>query len=225
MSNSEPFGNPYKEVLLALNGTQCPYLVIGGVAVVQHGSSRFTPDVNLALDFGAEQVTCALHTLQAMGLCGPKEFPIETMAKPEERERAREEYGALLPLGDLGLPNFSADLLLEPLSNFSELFAQRVPLAAFGTVVPMLSLKDLLQMKNDLNRPQDQMDVEQLEFIAKVATFPDPDIAYDALQSELPLGVDRGYYDSLMEFQKLSPDERFDWLLKMLSAVGGFCVF
>lgn len=221
----EKTGNPYKDVLLALEHSRCPFLVIGGVAVVLHGSNRFTPDVNILIDFSSDLFPQAIESIERLGLHPATSIPVDSVPDQATRQELVAAGHTFLRFSDSQLPNFSLDLLLVDIGSFSELYARRVQFPVQNTELAALGLADLIALKQCLNRMQDQVDVMQLELVQKILAQADPENAYEHLQAELPAGFDEAFYKSLVNFQTLSTEERLDWLQNMLAAVGGFCLF
>jgi hypothetical protein len=217
-------GNPYCDVIAVLNHSQCPYLIIGGVAVVLHGSSRFTPDINLLLDFKSENFKYALAGLKWLGLTSSENIQLEELLSEENRKNLVNANKPLFKLDSKEFPSFSADLLLAGDLDFSSLHANRQELPVFGHPTTIVSLDDLINMKQNLNRPQDQMDVMQLMIVRAINQCGDAKKALESLAGKIPDDYDRSFVENLNSFRSLTPTQKFEWLLEMLAAVGGFCL-
>lgn len=224
-ANFEKSGNPYADVIQAVELSGCPYLIIGGVAVVLHGSNRFTPDVNILLDFTSSHFGQALALLENLGLRYAGQGAIPDVRDPAVREKLCAAGEILLRFEDLSMPNFSVDILLAAVGDFEEMYARRSDFPLGSSRVSVLGLEDLLRMKRELHRMQDQVDVMQLEFLQKVLQHPSGSRSFETFEAEAPAGFEQPSFESLLAFQELSHEDRFDWLRDVLAAVGGFCMF
>jgi hypothetical protein len=55
------------EILSRLNKAGVRYLIVGGLAVVYHGYSRFTSDLDLIIAFDEENILKAINTFENLG--------------------------------------------------------------------------------------------------------------------------------------------------------------
>ena len=220
----EKTGNPYTDVILALEASGCPYLIIGGVAVVMHGSNRFTPDVNILIDFSSSLFGQAVRLLESIGLRYASTGPMPDVRDPAVRQSLCGTGEVLLRFEDPSMPNFSVDMLLADIGDFEDLFTRRSRFSLESGHVSVVGLDDLLEMKRELNRMQDQVDVGQLEFLKKIHAR-SGERSFDVFEADAPPGVEESSFESLLAFQDLSHEDRFSWLRDVLAAVGGFCMF
>ncbi len=225
MSGEIDTQNPYFEVFRTLNASGCPYIVIGGIAVVLHGSNRFTPDVNILLDFRHPQAAAALQALNSLGLKPTPQLSSCNIANPAVRADLLAQGIQLFKLENAALPNFSADVVVVSVGDFDHLQNQSTVCQAYGLSFHICGLQDLINMKKALNRPQDQMDVTNLELIQSIAHCSTAEEAYKFLDETLPEGFDFNYFSNLFDFGKLPAEEKLNWLIQMLAALGGFCMF
>lgn len=129
------------------------YVVVGGYAVNYHGYSRSTQDFDLLLFPSAENATRIMDALEEFGF-GEAGIPKEYF------ERA----GSAIHLGVE--PN-RIDLLtrLEGVSN-EQIFANATRGALLSLTMNLISLTDLIEVKQRSSRPRDLADAAELEEIA-----------------------------------------------------------
>ena len=154
-----------ESLVRALNAAQVDYLIVGGLAVNAHGFVRLTRDVDLVIRLTPENATRGLHALLAIGYRMSIPEPPEAFADARERERWREEKGMIvLKLWSDEHRRTPIDIFVyEPFSFESELArALRLELLP-GVSAPVVALDTLLEMKRTAGRPQDLLDISELE--------------------------------------------------------------
>ena len=210
--------NPYYNAIAALNAAQTPYVVIGGFALIMHGANRFTPDINVVVDFsGIDRVIASLRRL---GLTGDPKYPEAGLANLDTRDAWANSGQRFYKFQDQQLPTFSLDIALNPPLSLAELLADAVTLKLGEEKTKICSVQKLLVMKAKANRAQDKMDLASLELIRRL-----PAIGSRALtDADIPAGLDLPTAQGVRDFQMLAPDDKLDWLKNMLTAMGHFCI-
>ena len=156
----------FEAIFKALNDRGVRYLVAGGVAVVLHGHIRYTKDLDLIVDLTPEQATAAIEVLSALGLVPSVSVDPRSFADADTRQAwIRDKGMTVLSLHHPDDVRLVVDLFVEPPSDFEALWtaAEEMPLET--TTVRVVSLDDLIAMKQKAARPRDMLDVEELEQI------------------------------------------------------------
>ena len=152
-------------VVRALNDARVEYLIVGGLAVNAHGFVRLTRDVDLVLRLGPENADRGLRALLAIGyrLSIPEEPA--AFADAAVRARWRDEKGMIvLKLWSDEHPRTPVDLFIHEPFSFPEELARALRLEISpGVWAPVVALPTLLAMKRAVGRPQDLIDIEELE--------------------------------------------------------------
>lgn len=154
-----------KSIVVALNTARVDYLIVGGLAVNAHGFVRLTKDVDLVIGLSPENATKGLHTLFSIGYqMGIPEKP-EAFADAQTRERWREEKNMIvLKLWSDEHRRTPIDVFVyEPFPFASELTRATLQELEAGILAPVVALDTLLAMKRAAGRPQDLIDIEELE--------------------------------------------------------------
>jgi predicted nucleotidyltransferase len=152
-----------EDVLIALNESDVRYLVVGGVAVVLHGYLRTTADLDLVVQLERENVERALQALESIGF-RPR-LPVEAseFADPEVRERWIEEKGMMVfSLYRESDPLLGVDLFVREPFDFDAVSTRALRVPLDRTTARIISLDDLIAMKNVAARPRDLEDVQAL---------------------------------------------------------------
>ena len=210
--------NPYFNAIAALNASQTPYVIIGGFALIMHGANRFTPDINVVVDFsGISRIVSALHDL---GLSGDPKYPVAGLSSLDTRDTWANSGQRFYKFQDQQLPTFSLDIALNPPLSLAELSADSVTLKLGEEKTKICSVQKLMAMKAKANRAQDKMDLASLDLIRRL-----PGIGgRELVEADLPAGLDLPTAQGVRDFQMLAPDEKLDWLKNMLTAMGHFCI-
>ena len=154
-------------IVSALNAAGVEYLIVGGLAVNAHGFVRLTRDVDLVLRLVPENAARGLAALLEIGYqmaipAQPAEF-----AEAAARDRWRAEKGMIvLKLWSDEHARTPVDLFIhEPFPFLEELArSTRLELSP-GVSAPVVALDTLLAMKRAVGRPQDLIDIMELERI------------------------------------------------------------
>ena len=132
-----------------------------------HGFLRLTKDAALVIALDAENIHAAFAALATLGYRPLVPVNAEQFADPALREAMIRDKGmkVLQFFSDAHRQTPIDVFVIEPF-DFGEESARalRKPLAGGGEV-PFVSLRTLLQMKRDVARVQDLLDVEQLELL------------------------------------------------------------
>ncbi len=158
--------NPFLRVIEALNQHDVRYVVVGGFAGVLHGNHRATADLDLVVDLGPEQARRTIEALVSIGM--KSRVPVDPFlfADATHRERwVREKQLMVFTMYDPAASVPDVDLFVEHPVEFDGLCARAEVLTLVGQAVPICSLTDLIDMKKRTGRPQDELDVQNLEML------------------------------------------------------------
>ena len=152
-------------IVKALNDARVEYLIVGGLAVNAHGFVRLTRDVDLVMRLVPDNADRGLHALLAIGY--RMSIPAEPamFADAAIRERWRREKGmVVLKLWSDEHPRTPVDLFIyEPFSFPEEQARSLFVEVSAGVWAPVVALQTLLAMKRAVGRPQDLIDIKELE--------------------------------------------------------------
>lgn len=128
------------------------YLVVGGIAAILHGWPGATADLDVLGALDPTNLDRLAAALAEVGARGPGwDGTAGTMAT-DTAWSLETEAGPL-------------DLLfvLEPWGTYDELQPRSEEVSAFGVVIPVVSLDDLIALKRALGRPKDLRVAVELE--------------------------------------------------------------
>ena len=160
-------------IVQALEKAQVRYLIVGGLAVVAHGHTRFTGDVDLALDLDEDNALRAVEALAGLGYRPRAPVEMKDFADAAKRRSWIEGKGmTVFSTRSEAHPATEVDLFVENPMEFSPAFdrAARFEVSP-GITATFVSVTDLIAMKKLAGRPVDLDDIRILESLHP----PDPE--------------------------------------------------
>lgn len=143
------------------------YLIAGGFAVVAHGYSRFTVDLDFVLDLEPRNAAKALAILKDEGYAPTIPVPIEQFADADLREDwAQNRTMVAFPLQSEKHRQTSVDIFVREPFEFERAYAERhhSPVAP-DLMGSFVSFEDLMKLKTTAGRPKDLQDIYYLRQI------------------------------------------------------------
>lgn len=155
---------PYKNILKALNKAKVEYLVAGGVAVNLHNIVRATVDLDLIIHLEAKNVIKFGGVMKKLGYVPKVPVKAEEFADPRKRELWIREKGMIVfSYVNPNNPMELIDIFVREPFPFEKLYQRRKKVRAFGIVIPVLGVKDLLALKLKAGRDKDLYDIKLLK--------------------------------------------------------------
>lgn len=214
---NDPFSNAFK----ALNDAKVGYVAIGGFAVVMHGNSRFTPDLNVICDLDQADPNFLVSVLKKATL-EPKTPEDETLLLDSAARETAISKGKLFSNWiDLQAPTFSLDFFLGHSMDVESLLKNALEVR-IGRAMPIkvCGFDDLFDLKQKANRAQDKADLEVLNVLKECRD----ELTKMRLLKNPPPGFEGGRLENILTFSELPYEERLTWLVNILSELGSFCV-
>jgi predicted nucleotidyltransferase len=155
----------FLELLKRLAESGLEFVIVGGVAARLHGGTRLTHDVDIVPRIDATAWARAIDALWDAG---------SRPRIPEPQQRVRDVDCVkkwIAEKGMLALSFHSADgfaevdLLVGETERFAGLRERAVRVEVDGQVFWVAHIDDLISMKENVGRPQDLLDVEELHRI------------------------------------------------------------
>ncbi len=159
----------YYEVLKALNKARVDYLVVGGVALVLHGVVRMTADLDIVLDQDEKNIKKYVSVVKELGYKPKVPVRLEEFVDLEKRRQWVEEKNMkVFSVYDPATPYLIVDVLMDPGLEYGKLKGDSVIFKAKGIRIPVISIKDLKEMKGLAGRAQDLADIKALDEMESV---------------------------------------------------------
>jgi hypothetical protein len=159
----------FEELLSALSRSGVRSVVVGGLAVVIQGHARLTADVDLVIALDDDNVRNAIQTLSHLGL--RPLLPVDPMSFANARIRRdwiENRNLEVFSMRDERNPLLTVDLFAREPLPFDELWRDADVVTLGEQPVRVASIPHLIQMKRAVGRPQDLIDIAQLEAIERL---------------------------------------------------------
>lgn len=206
----------YEELFSALNAREIRYLVVGGVAVALHGALRMTADLDLMVALDRENALKFVSAMKALGYLPKAPVQAEELADAARRASWRAEKGMLVfSWHHPKRPEELIDTFTEETIPFEAAYGRRVEVRSGEVSVPLVSIPDLISLKERAARPQDLADNEKPMFRV-VQHFSDEKLAeFKALSAQAKLrwleGAVRLVYRTYVSSGRKAPYDPQNW--------------
>lgn len=153
----------YLDLFRELEAKKVRYLLVGGLAVNLHGVPRATMDVDLIISFEQSNLDSLMAVAQALGLKPVAPVDLRDLADPGKRQEwAALKHMVVFALQAPGLQGPTLDILIEPALDVEGAMRRAVRRDVQGVNVSLISVSDLVHLKEQSGRPQDIADIEHL---------------------------------------------------------------
>lgn len=155
----------FRTITAAFNQAQIQYLVVGGLAVIAHGYSRLTADIDIVLNLddsgGLER---AVQVLTNLGYRPRSPVPFRDFLDPRNRQEWHDQKDMLAFSVSLSTnEHVEIDLFITLPFPFAAAWDERLSKdIGNGLIVPFVDLTRLLDMKRKSTRSKDLEDVRIL---------------------------------------------------------------
>lgn len=157
----------FLDVLSQLHDHHVDFVIVGGVAAALHGGTRVTFDLDVVPRLAAPSWQAAIDVLWSLGARPRIPEPLERIRDVEQIRRWQRDKGMLAL--NLRAPDGSVevDLLVSESDQFDQLRQRAVKVTLDQRTFLVASIDDLIAMKRRAGRPQDVLDIAQLQDIQK----------------------------------------------------------
>lgn len=155
----------FEAIVEALKKAGVKYLVAGGLAVNAHGYLRFTKDADFVIQLVPRNITAAFQAMESLGYKPIVPVTAQQFADAELRESwIRDKGMQVLQLWSDEHEETPIDIFVSEPFPFEDEFQRALVKTMYGkTEVRFVSIPTLIAMKNLAGRPQDRIDIEQLQ--------------------------------------------------------------
>lgn len=146
------FNQDFKDFLHALNQHDVDYLIVGGYAVIMHGYTRTTGDLDIWVRKNAANYDKLVRAFTSFGM------PTFDMTKSNFLENVE------LDVFTFGVPPVCIELITNIKGLIFEAAFENAATKKIDDIsIKMLSLEDLLKAKRAAGRSKDRDDIEHLQ--------------------------------------------------------------
>ena len=155
----------YESEFKALNAAKIDYAVCGGLAVILYGYTRMTADLDLIVSLKKQNLENLYNILIGLGYRLRIPIKKDVFIEREMLEKLADEKNMkVVSFQSTEDPMKVIDIGVN-LPRSQEILKRKKYLKIDGFRVPIISIDDLIKMKEDLGRPRDMVDVENLKKI------------------------------------------------------------
>ena len=159
----------YREILKKLQDENFEYLIVGGMAVNLHGYTRATADLDILILLSEENIRKFVSVIKALGY--KPRVPVELEDFISETNRKNWIEGKNMKVFSVYNPKDEAehiDVLVQYNLDFKEVYKNKVIYNVEGVNMPIISIEDLIKLKEEANRNIDRSDILALRKILRL---------------------------------------------------------
>ena len=157
----------FLEILSQLHDHHVDFVIVGGVAAALHGSSRVTFDLDVVPNLTETSWQAAVDLLWSLGARPRIPESLERIRDIEQVRAWQRDKGMLALKFRTPDGSTEVDLLVSESDRFDVLRERAVRVTLEQRTFFVASIDDLIAMKRHAGRPQDLLDIAQLQEIQK----------------------------------------------------------
>ncbi len=153
----------YQSLLKEFADKKLRYLIVGGVAVNLHGYPRFTNDIDILLALDHDNLAKMAAIMKEMGYEQRLPIAIQELEDTDKVRRFVKDKGLVAySFIHTKEPQFNIDVLVGESLEFEKFTLHTMHADVWGLDVPVVSIDDLIAMKQHSDREKDVQDVVAL---------------------------------------------------------------
>lgn len=153
----------YQSLLRLFEREKLRYLIVGGVAVNLHGYPRFTNDIDILLALDHDNLAKMATIMKEMGYQQRLPISIQELGNTDKVRTLMKDKGLVAySFIHAEEPQFNIDVLVGASMEFEKFTAHTMKAEVWGLDVPVVSIDDLITMKQNSEREKDVQDVVAL---------------------------------------------------------------
>jgi hypothetical protein len=157
----------FLDILSQLHDHHVDFVIVGGVAAALHGNPRVTFDLDIVPSLAPDSWMAAVDLLWSLGARPRIPEPLERIRDVEQVQQWQREKGMLALNFRSPDGSTEVDMLVSESAQIDGLRQRAVKIVLDGRTFFVASIDDLIMMKQQAGRPQDLLDIAQLQDIKK----------------------------------------------------------
>lgn len=157
----------FLEILNRLHDSHVRFVIVGGVAAALHGGQRVTFDLDLVPSLASDSWAAAVDLLWSLGARPRIPEPLERIRDVEQIHHWQVDKGMLALNFRSPDGSTEVDFLVSESNRIDSLLGRAKAVTIEGRTFYVASIDDLIEMKQKAGRPQDLLDIAQLEDIKR----------------------------------------------------------
>jgi len=158
----------YGEILRAFQKEKVKYVLVGGIAVNLLGSLRSTADMDILVEMSNGNLRKVVSILKRKGYCVKQ--PIDPMGIANEKIRNDWIHNKHMKAFNFYKEDElkEVDIIIESPVSYHEAKKDALRIKIEDTILPIISIDNLIKMKKNTGRSVDRFDIEELRKIKKL---------------------------------------------------------
>ena len=159
----------YEDVLKAFEEEGIRYLIVGGMAVNLYGYVRLTVDLDLMVDLAESNLMKLIKVMEKLNYT-PR-VPVKPLDFTNVRKREewmKDKGSVVFTFIDLKDPVKHIDIFLKNPVDFENAYHARKKLTVRDMKINLVSIDDLIAMKQLSGRPRDIEDITHLKMVLEI---------------------------------------------------------
>jgi hypothetical protein len=153
----------FEALFKKLDENKIRYLICGGLAVNLYGVTRMTADIDLLLDLTDENIQKFQSVVRSLNFFPVLPLPMMLLADDIKRLSLIEEKNLIAYSFYNSIKGFmNIDVIIDIPNSFNELWQRKETRIIDDYVIYVLSIEDLILIKEFANREQDKNDILML---------------------------------------------------------------
>lgn len=153
----------YKHVFEKLDTAKIDYIIVGGVAMNLLGCPRFTNDIDILLALDEKNMQAMNIAMHDLGYEQRIPLAIEELGDEKKAKKFVEEKNLLAyTFYHPKEPLYSLDIIVDASLHFAQYKENIVYKEVWGLSLPVVSIDDLIGLKQETDREKDALDVAML---------------------------------------------------------------
>lgn len=157
----------FLSVLSQFHDHHVDFVIVGGVAAALHGGTRVTFDLDVVPSLAPPSWEAAVDLLWSLGARPRIPETLDRIRDVEQVRQWQRDKGMLALNFRAPDGSIDVDLLVSESDRFDALRRRAITVALDHRTFLVASIDDLVEMKRRAGRPQDLLDIAQLQDIQK----------------------------------------------------------
>ncbi len=158
----------YEEILREFQKQKVKYVLVGGIAVNLLGSLRSTADMDIVVEMSNDNLRRVVSILKRKGYHVKQ--PVDPMGIANEKIRHDWIHNKHMKAFNFYKEDElkEVDIIIESPVSYEEARKGALKIKIEDTVLPVISIDNLIKMKKNTGRSVDKFDIEELKKIKKL---------------------------------------------------------
>ena len=159
----------YEQIFRECSMQGIKYLVIGGIAVNLHGFFRATGDLDIMLSFDETNVEKFIKMVKDLAFVPRVPVPLQDFADGRKRKSwIRDKHMKVFSVFNPKNPMEHIDVMVLECIDFEKAYKSRKAFSVGHFKIPVVSIPDLIKLKQIAGRERDKIDIKALKKIQEL---------------------------------------------------------